>query len=71
MEINFRLSFFVSKQFMINNLNIVDFSDRNWLMKFGEKFEQFYDNEWLEVFEYLKGIFMDEDQIFKILVDIL
>lgn len=42
---------------------MVDFSDKNWFIKIGEKFGLLFDEEWFEVFEFFneKFWFLEEE----------
>lgn len=42
-----------------NNFNVIDLSDINRFINFGEDFFEIYDNEYIDVFVYLKGKFDD------------
>lgn len=42
-----------------NNLNVIDLSDINCFINFGEDFFEIYDNEYIDVFVYLKIKFVD------------
>lgn len=48
-----RLSVYVGEKLRLNNLGLVDLLDENCLNKLVEKFSEFYDNDWMDVLEFL------------------
>lgn len=53
----YRLSKVVGVKLIYGNVVIIDLSDIDCFMKLVEKFLEFYDNVWMDVFEEFDNIF--------------
>ncbi|XP_061184739.1 uncharacterized protein LOC133192742 [Saccostrea echinata] len=70
-ELTTRLSSFASKQLLEGNPNIADLSDANRPTKLSEKFNNVYDNEWSDAFEELQETGKTDEEIIKLLMEII
>ncbi|XP_062621111.1 uncharacterized protein LOC134282721 [Saccostrea cucullata] len=70
-ELTTRLSSFASKQLLEGNPNIADLSDANRPTKLSEKFNNVYDNEWSDAFEELQESGKSDEEIIKLLMEII
>lgn len=63
----YRLSKVVGVKLIYGNVVIIDLSDIDCFMKLVEKFLEFYDNVWMDVFEEFDNIFYNEEEMIKVL----
>lgn len=67
----FRLSKAVGDKLTNNNPNIADLSDKNRPTKLAEKYAELYDNQWTDAFEEIEGYFRTEEEVIRVLLEIL
>jgi len=67
----YRLSSATAAKVLDNNPNIADLSDPNRPQKLGEQMTQLYDDEWTDASENLEKLELEEENMLKILLDLL